>query len=93
MRILKKGNSNTKLLAYTALVRPILEYGAMCWDPFREGHAGALDHLQKGAAKFGNRDRTGWETLAESRLVARLCALYRAYTGGPAWKAIGERGS
>ena len=32
MRILKKGNNNTKRLAYTALVRPILEYGAMCWD-------------------------------------------------------------
>ena len=31
MRILKKGN-NTKRLAYTALVRPILEYGAVCWD-------------------------------------------------------------
>jgi hypothetical protein len=29
MRILKKGNSNTKSLAYTSLVRPILEYGAL----------------------------------------------------------------
>jgi hypothetical protein len=32
MRILKKGNNNKKRLAYTALVRPILEYGAVCWD-------------------------------------------------------------
>ena len=32
MRIHKKGNNNTKRLAYTALVRPILEYGAVCWD-------------------------------------------------------------
>ena len=31
-RILRKGNNNTKRLAYTALVRPILEYGAVCWD-------------------------------------------------------------
>ena len=36
MRILKKGNSNTKRLAYMPLVRPILEYGAACWDPYRE---------------------------------------------------------
>jgi hypothetical protein len=28
-RILKKGNSNTKSLAYMSLVRPILEYGPL----------------------------------------------------------------
>jgi hypothetical protein len=33
MSILQKGNSNTKSLAYTSLVRPILEYGAACRDP------------------------------------------------------------
>jgi hypothetical protein len=33
MRILKKGNSNTKSLACMSLVRPILEYGAAYWDP------------------------------------------------------------
>jgi len=32
--ILKRGNNNTKPLAYTALVRLILEYGAVCWDPY-----------------------------------------------------------
>jgi len=31
MCILKKGNNNTKCLAYTALVRMILKYGAVCW--------------------------------------------------------------
>ena len=30
MRILKKGNNNTKRLAYMTLVRPILEYGTVC---------------------------------------------------------------
>jgi len=30
MRVLKKGNRNTKSLAYTSLVRPILEYGSAC---------------------------------------------------------------
>jgi len=33
VRILKMGNSSTKSLAYTSLVRPILEYGAACWYP------------------------------------------------------------
>jgi len=32
---LKKGNRNTKSLAYTPLVRPVLEYGVACWDPCR----------------------------------------------------------
>jgi len=35
-RVLKKGNSNTKSLAYMSLVRPIPEYGAACWDPYRD---------------------------------------------------------
>ena len=37
MQILRKGTSNTKSLAYMTLVWPILEYGAACWDPYREG--------------------------------------------------------
>ena len=37
MRIRKKGNSNTKSLASMSLVCPVLEYGAACWDPYREG--------------------------------------------------------
>jgi len=35
MRVLKKGNRKTKSLAYTSLVRPVLEYGYACWDPCR----------------------------------------------------------
>ena len=52
MRILKKGNSNTKSLAYMSLVRPILEYEAACWDPYREGQISVIDRLQKRASKF-----------------------------------------
>ena len=43
MHILKKGNRKTKSLAYTSSVCPILEYGAACWDPYREGQINALD--------------------------------------------------
>ena len=50
MQIPKKGNSNTKSLAYLSLVRPILEYGATCWDPYREGQISALERVQKKAA-------------------------------------------
>jgi hypothetical protein len=37
---------------YATLVRPILQYGAACCDPYREGQIHALDKVQKEAAKF-----------------------------------------
>ena len=52
MRILKKGNNNTKSLAYMSLERPILEYGAAYWDPYTEGQISALDRVQKKEDKF-----------------------------------------
>jgi hypothetical protein len=92
MRILKKGNSNTKSLAYTSLVRQILEYGAACWDPYREGQINALDRVQKKVTKFAHhRNESNWETLTERRKILRLCALFKAYTGEGAWKAVGDR--
>ena len=61
--------------------------------PYREGQVSALNRVQKGAAKFANNivNESGWEILAQRRLVARICALFKAYTGGRAWKAIGDR--
>jgi len=46
MCTVKKGNKNTKSLGYTSLERPILEYGAACWDPYRECQISALDRIQ-----------------------------------------------
>ena len=92
MRILKKGNSNTKSLAYMSLVCPILEYGAACWDPYREGQIRALDRVQKKAAKFAHHTNSpNWETLASRRKLSRICALFKAYSGERAWKPIGGR--
>ena len=51
------GNNNTKRLANTALVRTLLEYGAVCWDPYREGQVSALNRVQKRAAKFANNKK------------------------------------
>ena len=56
------------------LMRPIAEYGAVCWDPYRDGQVSALNRVQKGAAKFANNiNESGWETLAQRRLIARIC--------------------
>ena len=92
MQILRKGNSNAKRLAYTSIVRPILEYGAVCWDPYREGQIRELDRVQRKAGKFAHHTNSlTWETLASRRKIARLSALYKAYRGEKAWKAIGDR--
>jgi hypothetical protein len=32
-----------------------------------------------------------WESLAQRRKIARMCALFKAYTGDRAWKAIRDR--
>jgi hypothetical protein len=92
MRILKKGNSNTKSLDYMSLIRPILEYEAMCWDPYREGQVTALDRVQKKVAKFAHHTKSSnWETLASRRKLSRICALFKVYSGERAWKATGDR--
>jgi len=91
MRMLKKSNSNTSL-AYMSLVRPILEYGAACWDPYREGQISALDRVQKKAAKFAHKTNSpNWEILASRRKLSRICALFKVYSGEPAWRPIGDR--
>ena len=47
MCIITKGHSNMKSLAYTLLVRPIHQNGAVCRDPYRKGRVIALDRVQK----------------------------------------------
>ena len=74
-------------------MRPILEYGAVCWDPYREGQVSVLNRVQKRAIQFENNsiNESGWEALALRGLIARICAHFKAYTGRRAWKAIGDR--
>ena len=90
--ILRKGTSNTKSLAYMTLIRPILAYGAACWDPYREGQTRELDRVQRKAAKFAHHtNNPTWETLASRRRIVCVGALYKAYCGEWAWKDVGNR--
>ena len=75
-----------------SLERPILDYGAACWDPYREGQISALDRVQKKVAKFAHhKNSPNCKTLASRRKISRICALLNAYSGECAWKAIGDR--
>ena len=57
MLVLKKGKGNTKRLAYTSLVHPVLEYESACWDPCREGQINVLDRKRKKAVQFTNHTK------------------------------------
>jgi hypothetical protein len=81
-----------KNLIYTLMVSPILEYGAACWVPCREGQINALDRVQKKVAQFTNRTKEfDWETLAQRRTLARLCALFKTNSVERAWKVIRDK--
>ena len=72
-------------------VRSILEYEAACWDPCG-GQINALNRVQTKVAQFTNHTKdSGWETLAQRRTTARLCALFKACSGERAWKAVSDR--
>jgi len=83
---------NTKSLSYMSLVRPILEFGAACLDPYRKGQISVLDRVQKKVAKFAHhKNSPNWETLASRRKLPHICALFKAYSGEHTWKPVGDR--
>jgi hypothetical protein len=77
---------------YATRVRPILQYGAVCCDPYREGKIHDLDKVQKEAVKFTlYTNESIWETLSHRRKMSRVFSLFKAYYGEESWKAIGVR--
>ena len=73
IRVLGRSSLSSKEIAYKSLVRPILEYGAMVWDPHAVGQIKQLELVQRTAARYvlGDYRRTesvtkmleklGWE--------------------------------
>jgi hypothetical protein len=56
------------------------------------GTGNVLDWEQNKAAKFAHQTNDlNWETSAQRRKIARICALLKAYTGEWARKAISDR--
>ncbi len=96
IRVLRKGSGKSRELGYTSLVRPILEYGSICWDPYRLGQIKSLEKVQKYAAKFVRRGRSNsefisWEPLEKRREKSRLCALFKAIRGDRPWGEVRAR--
>jgi hypothetical protein len=66
----------------------------MCWDSYRKRQIDALGQVYNTAAKFAHhRNYLIWDrpTLTQHRKISRICALFKAYTGEQAWKAIEDK--
>lgn len=51
-RVLKDGDTKTRMIAFNTLVRPILEYGCPVWDPYFKKDIGSLQRVQNEALRF-----------------------------------------
>ena len=83
----------TKELCYITLVRPLVEYSSIIWDPFTEANIWKLEMVQRRAARmvFSDYRRTSsvtpmlhhlqWPTLQERRAHAKVTMMYRIVNG------------
>ena len=92
-RNLKHANRDLKELAYTSLVRSILECSSTVWDPFYQKDIDRLEMVQRRAARFVLNDykllssvtsmvsQLGWKPLEERSREHRLSLLYKIING------------
>ena len=84
-----------KSLAYTTLVRPLLEYASAAWDPYTGRNVRDIEMVQRRAARFvakeygyemsvsGLVSDLGWQTLQRRWQNARLTMFHKAQSGWP----------
>jgi hypothetical protein len=88
---LSKSSTAVKAAAYKTLVRPIVEYSASVWDPFRVGQINAVEAIQRKAARFCLKrysrqesvstmiQELQWPSLASRREASRLAVFSRVF--------------
>ena len=79
----------TKDLCYKTLVRPLMEYGCVIWDPYTASNIQALEMVQRRSARFVTGDyrqtssvssmlqQLNWPTLQERRATQKTVMMYR----------------
>ena len=82
-------NRKTKEQCYKTLIRPVLEYGSVIWDPHTKSYTNKIEAIQRRAARYvtGDHKRTSsvtamiedlkWPTLEERRAQAKVAMMYR----------------
>ena len=86
--------THIKAQCYNALVRPILEYGCVVWDPHHRSDIDRLEKIQKRAARFAtnnynfehggtkaNMEKLGWKPLEERRAAVKVNMFFKARVG------------
>jgi len=92
-RNLRSASEHTKTVAYQTLVRPLVEYASVVWDPHYVTQIKKLEMVQRSAARFVcNRyhntssvtsmlEYLNWQSLERRRQIARLCFMYKIVNG------------
>ena len=87
-RNLYRCSAETKCLAYTSIVRPLLEYGSAVWDPYLQKEIQSIEMVQRRAARWVKSDYRynssvtsmladlQWPSLQHRRYVTRLKVFY-----------------
>ena len=90
---LKKCPQGIREQGYKTLVRPIVEYASVIWDPYTQAATDKIEMVQRRAARFVMSDyrrtssvadmleKLGWETLAKRRTAAKLAMFYKMVYG------------
>jgi hypothetical protein len=86
-------DKSTKSTAYSALVRPLLEYCHTIWDPHQQTSKDTIEKVQRRAARFifndysrhssvtSMLDQLEWDSLETRRTRARLQVIYKETHG------------
>lgn len=90
-RSLRHANKDTKLIAYTSIVRSKVEYSAIIWDPYQSYLTKKLESLQNKSARFISGQYTphssitliksnlGLQLLETRRKISRLIFFHKLY--------------
>ena len=88
---LSKCTKDMKSTAYHSLVRPILEYSSLVWDPYLLAHIQSIEKVQRSASRWVLSDYSTfnsvtsmlnelqWPTLFSRQKFARLSTFLRSF--------------
>ena len=71
-RNFKHCSRQVKAATYTSVVRPVLEYAAPMWDPYRQADIKALEQVQRRAARYVYNDYTSRTSGCVTEMVNEL---------------------